>query len=95
MADILISGMALPTEEEEARLVIIYHDGRIISMNHDESKAIEVPDHGRLIDADALINNLIEELKYCCEGGHAEQRKRETIVRLDTTPTVIPASWEG
>lgn len=57
---------------------------------------IEVPEpHGRLIDADALLNRLEQLLSYCTPGSNCALRVREMMVELETTPTVIPASEEG
>jgi len=107
---VYIKGMKIPKTCEDCLLCNQYETvtmiacGCLVNMRTRELGCVtrpdwcpimEVPDHGRLIDADALINNLFEELKYCRENGYVSQIKRETIVRLCITPTVIPASWEG
>jgi len=55
---------------------------------------IEVPEHGRLIDADALYEKLRDELRFCRAGGHADTRIREMMVELQIAPTVIPKEGE-
>ena len=54
------------------------------------AKSVSVPPHGRLIDADALINNLEFTTKHCTIKGHTAQRYREMIVELSVAPTIIP-----
>ena len=94
MADILIKGIELPTAEEEARLIMITHTGRVIDMRCEEYEVI--PDHGRLIDADAFD----ERLRLA--GGMCEEELTEdfkdgvqtTLYMLSEQPTVIPADKE-
>ena len=53
---ILIPGLEMPTAEQGVRTINIYADG--VVTNYAEvtiGKAIPVPEHGRLIDADELI----------------------------------------
>lgn len=65
---ILIKGMEMPGT---GRYLIVYPDGRVVDTDIDGesqciipgSKAIPVPDHGRLIDADALIEDLERQCK--------------------------------
>lgn len=59
----------------------------------DRCPLVYVPEpHGRLIDADALLNHLEQLLSYCTPGSHCALRVREMMVELETTPTVIPAN---
>ena len=83
MADILIRGIELPTAEEEARLILITRTGRAIDMLCEEYEAI--PDHGRLIDADALMGRI--------EHDTPLSSTFEKIMRryIKNAPTVIPA----
>ena len=57
---ILIKGMNLPKEEVA---VIIYSDGEVRTEGWEKYSAVEVPEHGRLIDADALIEDLERQCK--------------------------------
>ena len=52
---------------------------------------VDVPAHGRLIDADAAIEHLEFTMKHCAIEGHTAQRYMEMIVELSISPTVIPA----
>ena len=83
MADILIKGLKLPEGANELRL-IIHPNGQVIISKQtylEETEAIEIPDHGRLIDADALKQKWIFR-------GEAERGYQEEI---DDAPTIIPA----
>lgn len=80
---VYIKGMEMP---KRGMVVNIYADGRVT--NHfDEfgktiGKAISVPSHGRLIDADALIND------------HPRTWTTYDLQRIANAPTIIPASEE-
>ena len=53
---VLIKGMKMPTAEQGVRTINIYADG--VVTNYAEvtiGKAIPVPPHGRLIDADEMV----------------------------------------
>ena len=87
MSDILIKNMEMPTEGERLNLTIL-SDGSVIEHFRNESgkwssyrtagvKAIEVPTHGRLIDADIL------RMKY----EYGDGRKK-----VDESPTILEAS---
>jgi len=66
--DILIKGMGLPVDRP--RVVLIYPNGEVkVSVRFDVgfrtvAKAIEVPPHGRLIDADALKKHMTDLLRH-------------------------------
>ena len=81
MADILIRGMEMP-KKGNPLTVLIYPDGTATWKDR-EYKAIPVPPHGRLIDADALMNN-IGDVPY-----------KGTVRRvLMSAPTIIEADLE-
>jgi hypothetical protein len=80
MADILIKGMEMPKGFTDVR---IYADGRVISrtllsFGEEIATAVPVPDHGRLIDADALIRDWPTGLV-------------KTADVINNAPTIIPA----
>ena len=51
---------------------------------------VELPEwHGRLIDADALCDDLMH--LAACSIGHTHDRAMEMIVKLQTAPTIIEA----
>ena len=78
----------------------IYVDGR--PMPHNENNTVVIVDpngtvkvevrnnHGRLIDADAFIDSLEDELKYCCGSFRGEIYRM--IARIQCAPTVIDAT---
>ena len=101
MGDILIKGMEMPTDR--SRWVVIYPDGKVdYSDKTDEwetlkDKAISVPSHGRLIDADALTVKLQRHREY-----HSDDSKSGAaisngigqcldIINGKECPTIIPA----
>ena len=79
---ILIKCMNLPKEEVA---VIIYSDGEVRTEGWEKYSAVEVPEHGRLIDADALESNLNKM------GILVDARVKGFIKSI---PTVIPADKE-
>lgn len=92
MSDILIRGMEMP--DIGCREIRIYPSGRVIEEDEcgrDEiiGTAVELPPHGRLIDADAL-------------RAFAYERQKETGIAccvdaldISLAPTIIPADKEG
>ena len=85
---IYIKGVEMPTEG--VFCIDIFPDGRVAG-HYDctikQAKAVPVPPHGRLIDADALNS----------DGFHAVFRYtgkmpyEYTAMRIDDAPTIIPA----
>ena len=89
MDDILIRGMEMPQTGAE-RCIVIHGDGRIttfVGAPIDYAKAIPVPEHGRLIDADALLS----DVRQNSASYFADDFAHEWV---DVAPTVIPASEE-
>lgn len=81
MSGIYIKDMEMPTRQV---LAVINPDGLVEILNNDnilieEFQAIQVPPHGRLIDADALAKNVTGAIY------HSELR---------AAPTIIPAAEE-
>lgn len=80
MSDILIKDMEMP---KRGMVVNIYADGRVT--NHfDEfgktiGKAVPVPPHGRLIDADALLSENVDTFT------------EQTILKIKFAPTILDA----
>ena len=89
-----VKGMEMPTNRE---VLVIFSDGNaglydridveILDFPKKNRKAIPVPDHGRLIDADALI----ADIRANSESYFADDFAHEWV---DVAPTVIPASGE-
>ena len=80
---IYIKGVEMPAEG--VFCIDIFPDGRVAG-HYDctikQAKAVPVPAHGRLIDADALIENCMKE-----DGFLAELLFR----KVSNAPTIIPA----
>ena len=97
---VYIKGMEMPTGPV---LFCIHPDGKVfadLEGNWREYKAVPVPKHGRLIDADALEDNNITyyALPVLKNVTDAAIREAELVIRLkdlDAAPTIIPASEEG
>lgn len=94
---ILIKGVEMPREKKTT--LTIFPDGRVYE-NHGERlwghgedcipwKAVPVPPHGRLIDADALKKNAYP---FPCAIG---TEWAVTLRQINDAPTIIPASEEG
>ena len=89
MSDILIKGMQMPKNGETITITIC-GDGIVFEEWKEPGsvfKAVPVPPHGRLIDADALDMNYI----HIRDDG----MKIYTQRAIDNAPTIIPASEEG
>ena len=89
---ILIEGMEMPPPGT-FNIIYIYGDGQVHMPSWGKGmtpingvKAIPIPPHGRLIDADAL-GSFPYNMDFC-DGGEADEW-------IQNAPTVIPASEEG
>lgn len=91
MSGVYIKGMQMP-EPGTVLDVKVYSDGLVTVWDKKvgwiHHHAIPVPDHGRLVDADALYKDLLEDVGY----GEAE---RFNDYWLGEQPTIIPADKEG
>ena len=98
MADILIKGLKLPEGTNELRL-IIHPNGQVIIVKQtywEETEAIEIPDHGRLIDADALRQAMYHQafetdspMQKWNSGCWIRYKMFEQME--ESAPTIIPA----
>ena len=89
MSGIYIPGMEMP---EDSDMIVIYSDGttrKYLSYTKviiDEAKAVTVPPHGRLIDAD------------CCNDYFYEHMSDDMMIAamnaINEMPTIIPADKE-
>ena len=85
MADILIKGLALPKEVQCCYTIypnghVIYHwDGKVFG----EATAIELPLHGNLVEGDAVLQVLIEEL------GDGSRYARIRNKLIDKVPVIV------
>lgn len=85
---ILIKGLDIPTPPDELRL-IIRPNGQVIICHRtewDETEAVNVPPHGRLIDEDAIYNcdPLYRMITY--QGNWVYSRKA-----IQYAPTIVEA----
>lgn len=88
---VYIKGMKMPERGEHHLILYVFADGsaqvdgsyRIY--NGEPFEAIPVPDHGRLVDADALMENA----QY--KGTHDILTAWDIVA----APTIIPADKEG
>ena len=81
MADILIKGMEMPKNNESIKVFIITSEGVFLMVDEGKGKkldAVEVPPHGRLIDAKLLAST------------HWESQ--QVIYAIKDAPTVLEAS---
>lgn len=59
MADILIRGMEMPTKKNGA-ILIIYPNGKCAFEDGQQYEAVELPEHGDLIDRSELQNTVMQ-----------------------------------
>ena len=94
---ILIKGMEMPKTEEESRLLILTPDGVTcltkLGTGNQRFDTIEVPPHGRLIDADALLK-LIDSCMFPSDMVTTRAVSMATNW-IKEAPTVIPADKDG
>lgn len=78
---VYIKGLKLPSAERQGELLILTDDGRCVDMFSGEYEAVELPQHGDLIDRDAIqyANNTTFDEDYV---------RRKTIMKM---PTIIEA----
>lgn len=83
---VLIQGLKMP-QGESCVTVRIWGDGRVIGVHNDSlvKHAIELPPHGRLIDADALEKHIKKDW---------EEYDHWIAVEVENRPTVIEAEVE-
>lgn len=100
MSGIYIPGLSMPDEYDS---IHILRDGTAVvyrTESIDFYKAIPVPDHGRLIDADALRQAMYHEafeldspMQKWDSGCWIRYKMFERME--ESAPTIIPASKEG
>ncbi|MBQ1483855.1 MAG: hypothetical protein IIZ42_00970 [Eubacterium sp.] len=97
---VLLKGMNMPRDGERLK-VWIEANGQVIvdkRTYYEEYEAVDLPDHGDLIDRDALRNEmrLSESCSRCERDAYRCQYYEEMTVmdvceRIDDAPVVIPA----
>lgn len=97
---LLIKGMEMPWEEAEPLRIELYADGTVIVIKEQddfyEFKAVPVPSHGRLIDADKLMKKLrgIGLRLFASEDLSKNQTLFAMAYYLKEAPTIISAEEE-
>ena len=68
---------------------------------HEKCPIVPVPDHGRLVDADALLKKMEDDVPVYVgftgrrQGPYAFRRDTEVYTSICGAPTVIPADKEA
>ena len=86
-----IPGLNLPPKGGKPITLMIFHDGSIWYYDDEAGsvKAIEVPEHGRLVDADAMLEFV--------DAGHLRHphilswSDRDVESMIESRATIIPA----
>ena len=109
MSGIYIPGMEMPKRGHTVTLTIMgggeavvqYYDCKPQLTVPIVYKAVPIPDHGRLVDADALVTETINSFMDCADlfdDANSLAKAAEIVdafVRdINDAPTVIPASKE-
>ena len=89
---VYIKGLKLPSAERQGELLILTDDGRCVDMFSGEYEAVELPPHGRLIDADKAK----EHMDYICDAGGWLEPVTKAVneyvkKHIDAEPTIIEA----
>ena len=99
MSDLLIKGMDLPTDDIVSLIAVFsggdvkFIDRTTFSTFYIPQKAIEVPSHGRLIDADALRGEINHLICTDCEMGTCEDCNVDWCDNIiENAPTVLEAT---
>ena len=92
---ILIKGMKMP-KEDELLCIRIYPSGKVIIdldlQCKQVAEAVELPDHGDLIDRDALMTRYAEEVRPSNNSDFMRPLRWNDAVQLtELAPVVIPA----
>lgn len=85
---IIITGLEIPTERESFNLTIKYN-GTVLDTETEiqVAEAYELPPHGRLIDADALFEEV-----YKVWGTEYDASECNSLMGfINEAPTIIPA----
>lgn len=94
MADILIKGIQFP--KFSPHVIEVYPDGTAIAHGKGiYGKAVPVPPHGRLIDADVLEKNFCSHCDDYMSGKDECKEGCFDLKIIKSMPTVISADKDG
>jgi hypothetical protein len=89
---IIIKSLSLPTGEDELRL-IVRSNGQVIITHrtwYEETEAVELPPHGRLVDADKMYNSYgLKDYTYIDHNCYVALDEFNRMVI--TAPTILEA----
>lgn len=99
---ILIKGMEMPKRDDEYVIFAVYGDGGVVygPLNRPhvryKNRAVPVPPHGRLIDADAnlAVMKRVLDAPYTGHGTIDTAMLKASIKMFEEAPTIIQASEE-
>lgn len=90
---IYITGIQVPTSPQRSRTINIYADGTVTDITGKlVGEAISVPNHGRLVDAEALAE--LFRSKAAGEKGLGSLMVNMAALCIDNAPVVISADKE-
>lgn len=101
MAGVYIKGIEMPGNAEGCETIIrIQPNGEALDLHgfHIGATAIHVPEHGRLIDADALYNHFMDLANddwNKSTGSSWADGFIEAALDVEDAPTIIPADKEN
>lgn len=104
MAGIYIPNMEMPKEKgaHEIKITLFVREdgtaglwGKEIYIPHEPLTLIPVPDHGRLIDADAIYRKIKTECNPYGKPTMGFEDGKRVLGIIDNAQTVIPADKEG
>lgn len=93
---VLIKGVEMPKHDDEYVIFTVYGDGGVVygPLNRPhvryKNRAVPVPEHGRLIDADALMEEF-RLPKDLLDPAQVLMHITGVRVAIQTAPTIIPA----
>lgn len=92
---ILITGLEMPTERESFNLTIKYN-GTVLdtATGMQVAEAHELPPHGRMIDADKVLDGLTHNIGIC-SLDYLTPNEWAIVSWFRDAPTIIPASEEA
>lgn len=94
MSGIYISNLKMPDNAEGCEVIIrIQPNGEVLDAQrfHLGMRAVPVPDHGRLIDADAAARHGWK-IHRTYQSSPTEMTYEDKLIDSEVLPTIIPAS---